>query len=320
MKTPSRKDSNWAAPFADFRSAAGAVLAFLHERLGFDLWMVTRASGDDYIVLHAEDHGYGVTNGQVFDWTDSFCCRMASGLGPRVAPDIDSVPEFASAPVAEQVQVGAYVGVPLTQSDGTLFGTLCAIDPTPKPANLELEQPLLELLAGMLSTILSAELRAADTSRRAERAESEAMRDDLTGVYNRRGWERLLAAEEARCQRYGHPACVLIVDLDQLKRVNDMNGHAAGDEYIRRSTQALCQAVRLQDIVARIGGDEFAVLAVECDKTAGKALLRRIEESLERDNVPASVGLAFRDPTKGLGHAIECADGAMYAKKRSRKT
>lgn len=319
-KAPPRKDLDWGLPFADFPSAARAVLAFLHKRLGFDLWMVTRASGDDYIVLYAEDHGYGVENGQVFNWTDSFCHRMASGKGPRVAPDVAAVPMFASAPVTEQVQVAAYVGVPLTQSDGTLFGTLCAIDPTPKPMGLELEQPLLELMAGMLSTILAAELRVADISRRAERAESEALRDDLTGLYNRRGWERLMAAEEARCQRYGHPACVLIVDLDQLKRVNDMNGHAAGDEYIRRSTRAIRQAVRQQDIVARVGGDEFAVLAVECDRPAGETLRHRIEESLEREDLPASIGLAVRDPSKGLGHAVDCADRAMYEKKRLRKT
>jgi len=91
--------------------------------------MVTRTKGDDWIVLHAEDHGYGVENDAVFKRADSFCSQMVQGLGPSMASDSDLMPAYASAPIGKQVKIGAYVGVPLSDADGSLFGTLCAIDP-----------------------------------------------------------------------------------------------------------------------------------------------------------------------------------------------
>ena len=72
-------------PYTDFESASRAVLAFLHDRLGFDLWMVTRTEGDDWIVLQSEDHGYGVKDGTVFRWADSFFSQMVLGRGPCIA-------------------------------------------------------------------------------------------------------------------------------------------------------------------------------------------------------------------------------------------
>ena len=221
--------------FADFDTAARAVLSFLYRRMGFGLWMVTRTEGDDWIVLQAEDHGYDVKEGTVFRWADSFCSRMVDGLGPRIAPSSDAVPAYASAPIGQQVKIGAYVGVPLRGPEGALFGTLCAIDPQMQPAAIVHEQELVEMMAGLLSSLLQAELRLVNEARRAERAESEALTDGLTGLYNRRGWVNLLAAEEGRCRRYGHPASIIAIDLDGLKAINDTYGHLKGDELLARA-------------------------------------------------------------------------------------
>lgn len=95
------------------------MLRLLHNRLGFDLWMVTRTEGDDWIVLHAEDHGYGIQDGTVFRWADSFCARMVEGEGPRIAPRSDAVPAYAAAPIGSQVRIGAYVGVPFASRHPT---------------------------------------------------------------------------------------------------------------------------------------------------------------------------------------------------------
>lgn len=305
--------------FPDFSSAAQAVLAFTHARLGFDLWMVTRTEGDDWIVLQAEDHGYGVTPGTVFRWADTVCSRMADGRGPHIAPHTAAVPAYAEAPIGRQVPIGAYIGVPLNRDDGSLFGTLCAIHPTPQPEHITAELPLIKLLAGLLSTVLKAELELARELRRAEHAQAEARIDALTGLYNRRGWDQQLAAEEQRCRRYGHPACVVVVDLDGLKRVNDNDGHAAGDALIGRAAQALRGAVRIHDVVARLGGDEFAVLGTECDRSGAQALARRLRAALTAHDVAASLGLAMRDPGRGLAQAQDEADHAMYADKHARR-
>ena len=89
--------------FSDFPTAATAVLEFLQDRLGFDLWMVTRTVGDDWIVLQVADKSYHVNSGDVFKWSDSFCSRMVTGVGPRVAPSTDDVACYAVAPIRDRV-------------------------------------------------------------------------------------------------------------------------------------------------------------------------------------------------------------------------
>ncbi len=308
--------------YRDFESAGHAVLEFLHRRMGFDLWMLTRTEGDSWIVLQSEDHGYGVEPGTVFSWADTFCFEMVKGSGPRIAPRSEDIPAYAAARIGRQVAIKAYVGMPLVQRDGSLFGTLCAIHPSSQPQSIVEEEDLVELLGALLSTLLQNELRAADDDRAAERLQAEALADPLTKLYNRRGWDRLLAAEEERCRRYGHSAAVVIVDLDELKLVNDSMGHAAGDLVLIRAAEALRGAARSIDVVARLGGDEFGILSVECDRAGAELMVARIRTALASGNVEASLGLAMREPgaksLRGLTQACEVADRLMYEEKNSR--
>lgn len=306
-------------PFRDFGEASVAVLNFLYQRLKFNLWMITRTEGDDWIVLQAEDRGYGVKEGTVFCWADSFCCQMVLGLGPRIAPCASAVPVYASTPIAQQVTIGAYIGVPLVLGDGSLFGTLCAIDPEPQPEAITAELPSIEMLARLLCSLLETDLKLTEQIRRAERAEAEALTDALTGLYNRRGWEQLLAAEESRCCRFGHRASIISIDLDELKQVNDTQGHASGDELLWKAAQVIRTSVRQQDIAARVGGDEFVVLVVEADRNSAAALVLRLQSQLTAAGIKASLGFAGRNPSLGLRHTWQEADRAMYVCKRTHK-
>lgn len=306
--------------FGSFDNASRAVLKHLHEVLGFDLLMVTRSEGNDWIVLQAADQSYGVQPGNVFAWTDTFCSRMVQGQGPRIAPRSDSISVYASAPIARQVPIGAYVGVPLSWHDGRLFGTLCGIHPTPRPKWITDKLQLVELFARLLSSILQAEIKADQQTRRAERARMEAMTDALTGLYNRRGWQRLVSAEEARCHRYGHPASLISIDIDNLKKVNDSLGHSAGDELIQRTAAAVTATLRRQDVPARIGGDEFAIMAVECDSRHASELVTRLEQELICREVDASLGHAMCQPGTPFAETWEVADQAMYVTKERRRS
>ena len=302
-----------------FDSASRDVLHYLHDRLGFGLWMVTRTKGLDWVVLHAEDHGYGVEDGDVFQWADSFCSRMVRGEGPRIAPRSADVPAYAAAPIGEQVSIGAYIGIPLSRTDGELFGTLCAIDPQPKPKEIVDELENIELMARLLETILESECKANDESRRAERAEAQAMSDHLTGLYNRRGWDQLLASEEKRCKQFAHPATILSIDLDELKPVNDRLGHDQGDALLRNAAQTLRENVRSRDIVARVGGDEFLILAVECKEFGTTLMAERLGSILAENGIQASIGAGQRKPDGTLHDAVQEADKAMYDCKRRKK-
>jgi diguanylate cyclase (GGDEF)-like protein len=303
----------------DFAAASRATMQFLRQRLGFKLWMVSRTDGKDWIVLFADDDGYGVKAGQVYSWAESLCSRMVEGQGPHIAPNVAAEPAYAQAPITRKITVGAYAGVPLRRADGTLFGTLCAIDPEPQPERIREEQDMMLLMGELLSGLLEAELAGTEALRKAERQDVDITRDELTGLYNRRGWDMLVVREEERCRRYGHPACVVSLDLDDLKFYNDTQGYASGDALLIRCSKALKEVTRGSDVVARMGGDEFAMLMVECDYFDAQAMLLRVQETLAGYDVRASLGMAMRKPGIDLEEALAIADAEMYRAKRSRK-
>ena len=303
----------------DFAGASREVLSFLHQRIGMDLWMVTRADNEDWVVLAAEDHSYGVKQGDVFRWADTFCSRMVRGDGPRVAPRAIDVPAYAALPITRQLPIGAYVGVPLVDTEGQLFGTLCGLNPQPMPASIVAEQPMVEVLADMLSGLLSAELSTSALTREAETARSEALTDALTGLANRRGWEVALAAEEERCRRYGATACVVAIELDGMKSPGV--SHAAREAHetlLIRAAQALRQTVRKPDTLARLDDDRFVVLGVECSTAEAMALLRRLEHGVQGAELSAALGMAMRNRSSGLFETFDRAIDAMVEHRGAR--
>ncbi|MCT8089522.1 sensor domain-containing diguanylate cyclase [Acinetobacter sp. ANC 4216] len=306
--------------FRSFQEAGQAVLKFLHSRFGFNLWMITRVEGKDWIVLQSEDHGYDVQPGQVFQWADSFCFHMIAGKGPKIAPRSEDIPLYATAPINQQVNIKSYIGQPLIHEDGSLFGTLCAIDPQIKSDAIMQEVELVELFGNLLSNILQAELRQNEQIRQHERLEAEALRDGLTGLYNRRAWEKLVTTEEERCKRYGHPAAVFFIDLNDLKKVNDSLGHDRGDELIQQTANVLRNTARSNDIVARLGGDEFVILSLENDEAGAEVLLSRLMQALKQEKIAAAIGVAMRHPAQGLFKAAAEADRRMFEHKRQLKS
>ena len=316
-----RCDPTTGAPFADFRAAARRALEVLRASSGMQLWMVTRAAGDEQVVLVAEEGAgdLGAALGTVLPWSSSLCRVMVAGGGPTVAPVVADVPAYAAAVTGRRAGVRSYVGAPLRRADGRLFGTLCAFDTRPQPESLRALEEHVHLKARMLATLLELELRAEEERRRADLARTAASLDPLTGVANRRAWDEVLAQEEARCRRYGHPACVVVLDLDDFKEVNDARGHAAGDDVLRRCAAQLRTQARAGDLVARLGGDEFGLLLLECDAAGGQRELERLRAALEAAGVAVSAGLGVRAADGALAAAWTDADAAMYRDKRRRR-
>jgi len=299
-------------PYKDFATASSAVLKLLHERMGFALWMVTRTEGNNWIVLHALDHGYNVSAGTVLNWSDSFCSRMVRGEGPQIAPIAKNINTYLEAPINQLVDIGAYIGIPLLRRDGSLFGTICAIDPQEKSDAINQELPLLKTLSSLLGTILAAELELVEQARQFERVKKDSVTDQLTGLLNRRGWDQRIEAEESRLARYGSPASVFSVDLDELKEINDRDGHSAGDSLLSRTAKVLSCATRSIDSLARVGGDEFMILAVETDEEASQKLYQRVIKALADAQIKASVGFAMRGAKATLAETWRDVDQSMY--------
>ncbi len=173
---------------------------------------------------------------------------------------------------------------------------------------------------------LAAELEAS----RARIADLEARVDidPLTDVLNRRGFERELKRSLAYVKRYGASAALLYIDLDGFKPVNDRHGHAAGDAVLKAIAAALVRNVRASDVVARVGGDEFAVLLWNVDGAAAAAKAAALEAAVYATPVcwgastfvvGASTGVAPLGPLDAPAEVLARADAAMYQRKAERK-
>jgi diguanylate cyclase (GGDEF)-like protein/PAS domain S-box-containing protein len=169
-----------------------------------------------------------------------------------------------------------------------------------------------------------------DRKRLEEHLRHLADHDPLTGLRNRRLFEHDLRLQVARSRRYGEEAAVLVIDLDEFKRVNDRHGHRVGDETLKAVARALTRRLRETDLVARLGGDEFAVLLPHIDRdglgTVVSSLSRAMPEwSIDAGDAvlhcSASVGFAVIDQqTAGAEQVLAEADRSMYAAKRGRTT
>lgn len=306
-------------PVRRFDEACDLVVEYLARIAPMGLWAVCRVHDDDQTLLSVNGSAYSVQEGDVFPYSTSFCRSMVTGAAPRVAPDVTRVPEYAATAAASTLSVNAYVGTPIVDPAGRLFGTVCGLDPEEQPESLADLQPLLDLLSSLLSAVLAGDLHATTAARELEQARVDADTDPLTGLLNRRGWDRYLEREEERFRRFGDPACVVVIDLDQLKVVNDTGGHDAGDRYIRRAAEVLRATFREGDVLARLGGDEFGVVVVGATRDTGLELVGRAERSMEEAGVAGSFGLAPYTVVSGFPAAWQEADSAMYAMKRMRR-
>jgi diguanylate cyclase (GGDEF)-like protein len=164
---------------------------------------------------------------------------------------------------------------------------------------------------------------------RVSELESRVDEDPLTGLLNRRGFERALVRALAYVRRYGATAALLFLDLDGFKAVNDRYGHAAGDWVLGRLARLIAGHVRASDVAARIGGDELAVLLwnLRADQAESKA--RALEELVaaspfEREGKRYQLGLSAGFTMLAAGDTAEAAlaraDEAMYARKRARRS
>jgi diguanylate cyclase (GGDEF)-like protein len=197
---------------------------------------------------------------------------------------------------------------------------------------------LMQSFAKMLGTVgqQAAEINAFASKLDAAYKELEAtnlqlkeysFKDEVTGLYNRRFFTMRLDEELARYRRFNHPAAVVLLDLDGFKAVNDALGHAVGDETLRDIAQILQKHSRGINVVARYGGDEFAILLVETSKAGARLYAERMRQIIDSSPfshgkpITASFGVASvpDDAAATVEDLFRAADEALYAAKRGGK-
>lgn len=302
-----------------FDAASAQVVEYLSDAAPMGAWAVTRIVDGRQIMLFTKDVAYGLSVGAEIAFDTSPCRAMVSGEAPQVALDAATEPAYANCGLASLLPLGAYIGTPIRTTDGHLFGTLCGFNPAPITTEPRALGPLLLLLSSLLSAVLGADQAATAAARQLEAVQLEADTDALTGLLNRRGWDRYIEREEERFRKFGDQASVIVMDLDRLKIINDTKGHDAGDKYIRASAKALRKFIRPGDILARLGGDEFGVVVLAVDGVTMDKMLGRLQWALEAAGVVGSFGSAPITVVTGFPGAWQAADSAMYVEKRRRR-
>jgi diguanylate cyclase (GGDEF)-like protein len=165
------------------------------------------------------------------------------------------------------------------------------------------------------------------TQERTHDLETLAAIDPLTGAYNRRQFDKLASAEIGRAQRHKRPLSILMIDIDYFKRINDRFGHELGDWVLKMVVTSISSAKRESDILARLGGEEFALLLPETALTTAGAFADRLRQTIHRHALrigedrlalTVSIGVADADEnTASIDPILRKADKALYDAKRS---
>lgn len=189
-----------------------------------------------------------------------------------------------------------------------------------------------ELLLANLSIDLTEELRRESALQQAQDALEEANRklrslaltDELTSLWNRRAFDARLETEILHARRKRSTLALLMIDIDDFKQLNDSFGHSHGDDVLRQVAAVLREAVRGEDVAARFGGEEFAIILADTDLAGANIICDRIVNRLHgtlwsKRAVTASIGFALYTPEKTADDLLNMADEAMYRAKRQGK-
>jgi len=276
----------------DFEKQAGRVLRSIRSRLDLGLWPVSVIRDDRLAVVAAEDRVYGVRPGYSIPWSDSLCSRMLKGDGPPIAPVVEKVPAYAGAPMRATRAIGAYAGIPVYGGDSRVNAVLEGFDPSPQPASITSELPLLETFADVLGVAFEGE-EATDDAAPGRVVNRPLLADPVIGLANGLGWQGFLRAEHARQASRRHPSVEVLVELLEAETGDRDSAAPVGDALLHTVADVLARCLGTTGLVARLDDLRFAALLVDDTGDCGDAVIRCIEDNLAEAGVTAQVAASF---------------------------
>lgn len=245
----------------------------------------------------------------------SFCAHAILEADPLVVPDALLDARFHDNPlVAGDPHIRFYAGHPIRTPTGESVGTFCLIDRAPREFTAA-DRAMLADLASMVERELALVV--------------EATQDPLTRLYNRRGLQEVAQHMLALCSRSSGVASLLSIDLDGFKSINDAHGHEAGDRVLQWFASHLLKTFRRSDVIARMGGDEFCVLAPQITEIGLQGSLERLRSTFQDSPMARRYpGLSWScgvrefecQSATNFDEVLRMADEQMYvAKEQSRR-
>lgn len=299
-----------------FTDSAEQAISYLKKHTPLTDWSVSRVIDGEQVHLHVQPDQL-LKTGQRVEWEESLCSRMANGAA-HIVENTQEDPDYSCMRLS--AEVGAYAGYTINDDRGEMFGVLCGVRTDPLTEGEKIDEELVALISSLLSAQLKL-ARVADRERRnCELSDALAQTDALTGLLNRRGWNKIVGDAQERLDAFGDSVSVAVIDLNGLKQVNDSQGHAAGDLLLQRAGEILRGKSTESCRVARYGGDEFMILANGVAPSQTEAYFSVFKESLEEAGIPAAIGFYSAQPgSTNIDQCIAAADALMYQQKyRSR--
>ncbi|MGX6447756.1 GGDEF domain-containing protein [Patulibacter sp. S7RM1-6] len=255
-----------------------------------------------------------------------FCSSAVEQLDPWVIEHASVDPRTLDhSLVAGAFGLEFYAGIPLRSTEGHNLGTLCVMDHEPRRVTakeLEVLADLAAIVVRELELRRSSRRLADDTRARVRALRELAATDPLTGLANRRTFDAGLGGVLDAARRTGGLVSIVMVDLDHFKAFNDAFGHAAGDRALEGTARALEGDARHDDIVARLGGEEFALVLSGADERDAISRAERVRARLADVRVPgavrrvtASFGIATFDGVESDEELVRRADASLYRAK-----
>lgn len=267
-----------------------------------------------------------IPEGLCVEWDDTLCRRALEG-GPACTSDVAAL--YPDSAAARELGITSYVTAPIIASDGVIFGTVCGASARAVEVG-ETVRLVLETLAEMIALQLAHDAAAERVTEQAQllaaaNADLERLAtvDDLTGVANRRGFDRELSRACTEAERRGEALSVLAVDIDEFKSINDTFGHGVGDAVLVAIAGHLQSHARNEDLVGRLGGDEFVVVLRATEAGGAERVAERLRATIcavpvatTAGPVPVSVSIGIASHHRPQpAELLRSADAALYAAK-----
>ncbi len=308
-------------PAVSFKTVADNTLKQLNNEYPFGLWAfhpVGRPK-DEIIILCSEMFERMVNTtfkqNNITAWLESLSDKFASIKKPHVINHKDKIiaPVFL---IEEPIQ--SLIAIPVNNNDGELFAILYGLDTEVKSFDEDETELKLKYISEMLMIIYWQEQEIMRLKSLYIETEKLAHTDSLTHLFNLRGWEKQIVMENARCQRYKIDYAIVILDMDDLKKINDKQGHEKGDEELKKLAHFLEGSIREHDIAARLGGDEFGLFLYQSNRQQTNKTIKRIQNELVEHDINVSVGVSQSMTGRSIKDMVRLADKRLYVAKEDK--